>query len=121
MSTFRTSLQQIWAQVHSPRGLYFPKTVATLLNLGISRYRIDYVTRTITTYTSLSNTTSTSPVFDVSAFPTEHKYEFGANDEAVMVGVVEYVAFLDGKKVMYVGQLGEVHTEWFPGAKPDGE
>lgn len=36
-------------------------------------------------------------------------------------GVTDYTAYLEGQKVVYCGALGEMHVEWFPGAKPENE
>ncbi|KIW92446.1 uncharacterized protein Z519_06293 [Cladophialophora bantiana CBS 173.52] len=60
-----TPIQQVFAQVHSPTSLTFPETIALLLNLGVTRYHVDYISRTTTTYTprpaSKSAADSTSP------------------------------------------------------------
>ena len=45
----------------------------------------------------------------------------GFAKECVQAGVTDYVAFLEGKKVLYMGARGETHTEWFPGAGPGEE
>ncbi|ETI24511.1 hypothetical protein G647_03880 [Cladophialophora carrionii CBS 160.54] len=52
-----TPVAKIFAQVHSPRGLRFPETVASLLALGVTRYHVDYTSSLITAY-SASNTSS---------------------------------------------------------------
>lgn len=36
-------------------------------------------------------------------------------------GVVGYIAFLEGKRVIYYGETGDQHVEWFPGAGPETE
>jgi uncharacterized protein YbcV (DUF1398 family) len=40
------------------------------------------------------------------------------SQEIIAAGVVGYFAFLAGKRVVYYGQEGDVHVEWFPGAGP---
>ena len=35
-------------------------------------------------------------------------------------GVQGYYAFLRGRRATYFGRNGDQHTEWFPGAKPEG-
>lgn len=35
--------------------------------------------------------------------------------KAVLAGVVDYMVYIDGKKVVYFGPLGESQTEWFLG------
>ncbi|EXJ70134.1 uncharacterized protein A1O5_07207 [Cladophialophora psammophila CBS 110553] len=60
-----TTIQRVFAQVHSPTSLTFPETVASLLKLGVTRYHVDYIARTTTTYmprpASNSASDSTSP------------------------------------------------------------
>ncbi len=34
-------------------------------------------------------------------------------------GCVGYFVQISGKRVQYFGRNGEIHTEWFPGAKRD--
>ncbi|OAL45642.1 hypothetical protein IQ07DRAFT_591423 [Pyrenochaeta sp. DS3sAY3a] len=83
-------------------------------------------------------------LFDTVAFPAEHEYTLGSwNKDGVVAairraqagegnyvgfserivgsGVVEYTVYIDGKKVVYVGSEGDVHTEWFPGAGPNSD
>jgi uncharacterized protein YbcV (DUF1398 family) len=38
--------------------------------------------------------------------------------QAVAAGCVGYFVLIAGKCVQYFGRRGEIHTEWFPGAKP---
>jgi hypothetical protein len=48
-----SSLREIWAMVYTPEngtGLTFPETVHMLSTLGVSRYRVDFVTSTTTAY-----------------------------------------------------------------------
>ena len=33
-------------------------------------------------------------------------------------GVVNYWAYLIGKRVVYCGALGDLHVQWFPGVQP---
>src|SRR6185312_13626576 len=33
-------------------------------------------------------------------------------------GCVGYHAFISGRRVIYYGRKGDMHVEWFPGAKP---
>lgn len=40
------------------------------------------------------------------------------SEAVVRSGVVEYTVYVGGKRVVYVGSEGEMHTEWFPGAGP---
>ncbi|KAF2257303.1 hypothetical protein BU26DRAFT_514002, partial [Trematosphaeria pertusa] len=151
--SFQTSLYSIWAAVHSPSGLPFPTTVARLTSLGITRYRVDYVARTITAYrpspvqptsdppTSSSAAALPSFAADTAPFPTAHLYALGSWDKegvvkairraqagegnyiefseaVVAAGVTDYTCYIEGKNVVYAGEKGEMHVEWFPGAGP---
>ncbi|KAF2475488.1 uncharacterized protein BDR25DRAFT_382499 [Lindgomyces ingoldianus] len=145
--TLHSALQALWTQVHSPAGLSFPLTLAKLSDLNVTRYRVDYITRTITTYTSsaLSPSSQLPSPFDISPFPQSapHTYPLnkpwnkdgvvkairkaqagegnylGFSEEVVQAGVTDYTAYVEGKRVVYCGALGEVHVEWFPGAGPE--
>jgi uncharacterized protein YbcV (DUF1398 family) len=139
-------LSIIWESVHSKTGLPFPQTVSRLMTLGVTRYHIDYVAATATSF--VSSASSPSIIVDVAQLPAEHlakpltatawnkeglvaairkaqtMAKEGKGDypafaaECVEAGVTDYVAFLDGKRVLYLGAKGDSHTEWFPGAGP---
>lgn len=135
------ALHQLWHQVHSDQGISFPHAVAGLLGLGVSRYHVDYVACTVTSYISGA---STLPTVDVSPIPsygtvvpgTRSAFNAGAvvdairrtsrgettyrefSAECIEAGVVGYMAYLNGKRVMYLGSEGDFHVEWFPGAGP---
>jgi uncharacterized protein YbcV (DUF1398 family) len=132
--SIRKTIHQIWADVHSPSGLQFPQTVSRLLALGVQRYHIDYVASTATAYIGQSCDVAEIPSYQ---FPTETSewdeskliaairsaqagegsyFDFATR--AIEAGVTNYFAYLDGKKVVYLGAKGEAHTEWFPGSGP---
>lgn len=143
-----TPIQKVFAQVHSPRGMAFPQVVAALVALGVTRYHIDYVASTATTYKPASTGSSTSAANEAEMeveveslkIPSpavsanmwnqaglanairrvqnrETTYgEFA--QQCVDAGVVGYLAFLTGKRVLYYGSRGDMHVEWFPGAGP---
>jgi uncharacterized protein YbcV (DUF1398 family) len=137
-SSLNQSLESIWAQVHSPAGLPFPQTVQSLMGLGVTRYHVDYHASTATAYTSAGEvSTSTIPSHvDVSTIKArvlwngeavvaairktqrgETRYaEFSR--ECIEAGVTNYFAFLEGKRVVYLGAEGDFHVEWFPGTGP---
>ena len=47
--------------------------------------------------------------------PGKLKYpEFASG--CMEAGVVGYIAFIEGKRVIYYGETGDHHVEWFPGA-----
>ncbi|KIW79745.1 hypothetical protein Z517_06359 [Fonsecaea pedrosoi CBS 271.37] len=69
-----TPVQRVFAQVHSSSGLRFPETVAALLALGVTRYHVDYVAGTTTTYAPTSaakRTTGSSQLENTIAHETE--------------------------------------------------
>jgi uncharacterized protein YbcV (DUF1398 family) len=40
-------------------------------------------------------------------------------EQAVAAGCVGYIVSIAGKRVVYYGRTGDMHIEWFPGAKPN--
>ena len=133
-----TALAAVWEKVYSQQGLEFPVIVATLASLGVSRYRVDYTARAVTAYFDGSTTS------DVYNTPWRHEIApdvkwdaaalkaaiHGAQtgtiggyrgfcEAAVTAGVTDYTCYIKGKRVVYSGALGDVHTEWFPGVKTD--
>ncbi|OAP61480.1 hypothetical protein AYL99_03683 [Fonsecaea erecta] len=67
MSTL-TPVQAVFAKVHhSTPGLTFPKTVAALLQLGVTRYHVDYSAHTTTTYAPRKSTSATATATDTDA------------------------------------------------------
>jgi uncharacterized protein YbcV (DUF1398 family) len=129
--------------VHSSTNLSFPAVVSALLALGVFRYHVDYVASTATAYVSNAHTGTVD--FDVAPIPSAAKLpragaswskkdlvetirwaQSGAEDyeyakfarRAVEAGVTDYVAYLEGKRVIYLGGNGDMHVEWFPGAGP---
>jgi hypothetical protein len=139
------ALEAIWHKVHSPSGLTFPLTVQALQKLHVTRYRVDYVSSTVTAYiTSLpvSPDTETTTLFSTLPIPTrvdlrsspipweaeklvaairsaqagEGNY-ISFSTKAVEAGVTDYTTYIKGRKVVYSGALGESHTELFPSGK----
>jgi uncharacterized protein YbcV (DUF1398 family) len=134
------SIRAVWTQVHSSTSLDFPTTVSTLLALGVSRYHIDYAAKTATAYVPDAQTGKTdvdrADIPAINASPgawskqglvdairwvqsgsPDYSYTAFAR-KCVEAGVTEYHAYLQGQKVVYLGELGDVHVEWFPGAGP---
>lgn len=110
--------------------LSFPETVGILMEVGVSRYRVDFPRAEKTTY--LRNGESR---VDPLAMPDEPIAEaFCAEGVANAVrasqterlpfpqflvrarqaGCVGYVVYLDGRRVVYSGALGDEHIEHFP-------
>jgi uncharacterized protein YbcV (DUF1398 family) len=140
-------IAKIFAQVHSPSGLRFPETVAALLALGVMRYHVDYTSSLVTTYSATTTTTSKATMMTEQIPVPTHDLHITTPDarpwdqtgiktaikraqagesatyadfsrEIIAAGAVGYFAFLAGKRVVYYGQEGDVHVEWFPGAGP---
>ena len=127
-------IHEIWHDVHS-KSIAFPETVKRLMQLGVGRYHVDYVAQTITSYIGGS-----VDVANVSGRleKVERKFTWDGDKvrEAILKvqggsvsygefskliiesGVTNYWAYLDGRRVIYMGDLGDFHVEWFPGAKP---
>jgi uncharacterized protein YbcV (DUF1398 family) len=133
-ASIRKAIHQVWADVHSSAGLPFPTTVARLLALGVQRYHIDYVASTATAYVgqscdaaeipSHSTPSAMSPWDESKLTAAIKKAQAGEGNyidfstQAIEAGVTDYFAYLEGKKVVYMGAMGDVHIEWFPGSGP---
>jgi uncharacterized protein YbcV (DUF1398 family) len=130
----RKAIHQVWADVHSPAGLPFPQTVARLQGLGVQRYHIDYVASTATAY--IGNSCEVAGIPSHSTLPALSTWDANKliaairkaqaaegnyidfSTEAIEAGVTNYFAYLEGKRVVYMGAMGDIHTEWFPGSGP---
>ncbi|ENY3129597.1 DUF1398 family protein [Vibrio cholerae] len=113
----------------------FPEVVRQLLEAGVEYYHVDYVALQ-KTYYSASGEIIKTPI-NYEDLPAV-RYEFNVNalreaisdsqqngqqyrdftKRAMSAGVQSYTAFLCGRRVTYVGRLGDQYTEWFPGAEP---
>ena len=132
-STLSASIRKVWSDVHAPKGLPFPVTVQRCLELGVERYHVDYVAKTITAY--VGTAIDVAPVH-LEAADASAEWDIAKIKEALRLvqsgaisyqefsrgvidgGVTNYWAFLKGKRVLYIGKLGDYHVEWFPGAQP---
>ena len=102
---------------------------------GVEYYQVDYRTLQLTFYGTVGgvvvaplvfeNLPEVGEAFDLiglraaihdSQANGQKFYDFSVR--AMSAGVQSYYAFLSGKRVMYLGRLGDQHIEWFPGAKP---
>lgn len=118
--------------------LPFHEIVGNLLSEGVEYYRIDYVAKQMSFYSSagsvviaplsFDNLPAVAPNFDGPALKAaildsqRNGQEFRQfSHRAVQAGVQGYYAFLRGQRVTYLGRQGEQHVEWFPGAKPPAE
>lgn len=111
----------------------FGEVVARLMKAGIERYHADY-TRMESTYYSIDGESVVHPIElekgeiarEFSAAQVEAAVRQSQRGEimypqftrqALAAGCVGYFVQITGKCVQYFGRNGEVHTEWFPGAK----
>ncbi len=118
--------------------LPFPEIVGNLVAQGVEYYRVDYVALQMGFYSSagslviaplpLEGLPAVATDFDAPALQAAildsqrngQKFrQFSLR--AVQAGVQGYYAFLRGQRVVYLGRQGELHTEWFPGARPGVE
>jgi uncharacterized protein YbcV (DUF1398 family) len=115
----------------------FPDVVRQLLSAGVEYYHVDYV-RLQKTFYSADGDAVVVPItyeglppvaadFDAAglgaailASQREGQKYRDFTSRAMTAGVQGYMAFLRGQRVTYWGRSGDQHTEWFPGAGPDG-
>jgi len=115
--------------------LPFPEIVGKLMATGVEYYHVDYVARQMSFYSAAGGVV-TAPLlfedlpaiaenFDAVALQAavldsqQNGQKFRKfSQRAMQAGVQGYLAFLRGKRVVYMGRQGDQHTEWFPGAKP---
>ncbi|QYM80096.1 DUF1398 family protein [Horticoccus luteus] len=113
----------------------FPEVVHHLLAAGVETYHVDYVARRKTFYAGGSSEIVVTPIdfpelpeiapdFDKNAVKAaivasqrdgQSYHDF--TRRVLVAGVQGYCAFLRGKRVIYFGRQGDLHTEWFPGAQ----
>jgi uncharacterized protein YbcV (DUF1398 family) len=113
----------------------FPKIVGKLIEEGVEYYHVDYAANSFTFYSASGATVMASlpfevlppiaPGLDAAALKAaildsqQHGQAFRRFCErAIDAGVQGYFAFLRGQRVIYLGRQGDLHVEWFPGAKP---
>ena len=115
--------------------LPFPEIVRNLIQAGVEYYHVDYILLQFTFYGT--NAASVVAPLTFEGLPAVAK-DFDAaalrqaildsqqkgqqfrefSQRAMRAGVQGYFAFLQGKRVTYLGRQGDQHTEWFPGAEP---
>jgi len=128
--------QQVLAIHDTVRGsltaeMTFAQIVARLGEIGIERYHADYSRHEKTFYfTCGESLVVTIPWGD---FPTATEFTASSVEAAVRqsqrgehsytdvirktmaAGCVGYFVQISGRRALYFGRNGEVHTEWFPG------
>ncbi len=115
--------------------LPFPEIVGNLVAEGVEYYRIDYIARQVSFYSSTGSVVIAPLTFEdlpvVAADFNRPALQAAILDSqrngqafrqfshrAVQAGVQGYYAFLRGHRVTYLGRQGEQHIEWFPGPNP---
>lgn len=114
--------------------IHFGEVVSRLMKAGIERYHADYSRRETTYYTPDGDSCivplghEPMPIAqDFSASAVEAAVRQAQRGEimypqftrqALAAGCIGYFVQITGKCVQYFGRNGQVHTEWFPGAKP---
>jgi uncharacterized protein YbcV (DUF1398 family) len=110
--------------------LSFPEVVGNLLSAGICFYHVDLIRFEKTCYSRDGESyvealgvalQSVAEAFDASEIAaavlssqTEGQSFVEFVRRACLAGCVGYFAYLDGRKVTYLGRLGEEHVEFFP-------
>lgn len=113
--------------------IHFGEVVGRLMQAGIERYHADY-SRMENTYYAPDGTSHLVPM-DHQLMPIAKMFSAKAVEASVRqaqrgeikypqfvkqtteAGCIGYFVQISGKCVQYFGRNGEVHTEWFPGAK----
>ncbi len=134
MNAEQSDVARQCAELSAAGQIDFGEVVRRLMAAGIERYHADY-SRGETTYYAADGGSCVVPM------QLEHASiaaEFSAagvkaavrqsqrgeikhaqfTRQAVAAGCVGYFVQISGKRVQYLGRNGEMHTEWFPGAKP---
>jgi len=109
----------------------FPEIVARLAEAGVERYHTDYSRGEKTLYFTSGESVviaipieSTGIAREFSAAGVESAVRQSQRNEhtyadflrkTMEAGCVGYFVLIAGKRALYFGRNGEVHTEWFPG------
>jgi uncharacterized protein YbcV (DUF1398 family) len=113
----------------------FGDVIGRLLQAGVERYHADY-SRMETTYYLPSGESHVVPMgHELMPIATAFRAEVVEAsvrqaqrgeivyaqfvERTTQAGCIGYFVQLIGKRVHYFGRNGEIHTEWFPGAKPN--
>jgi uncharacterized protein YbcV (DUF1398 family) len=133
MNSEQKSVVHECAQLSAAGKIHFGEVVGRLLNAGIERYHADY-SRSESTYYAPDGGSCVVPM-DFEHMPTAREFSASGVEAAVRqaqrgeimypqftrmvlaAGCVGYFVQISGQCVQYFGRNGEIHTEWFPGAK----
>lgn len=113
--------------------LTFPECVRRLSQIGVESYFVDFASNSEILYTSAGETHTAAVSLPRSSVASNFSQPDlvsairGAQTDtirypefvrrATAAGVIAYWAFLSGRRVIYFGRKGELHTEEFPAAK----
>lgn len=123
------------AQATLDGSMPFPQIVGNLVADGVEYYHVDFAARSFTFYSAAGAAVHAALSFEGLPGIAEHFDVAELNaaildsqqngqafrafcQRAMRAGVQGYFAFLRGQRVTYLGRQGNLHTEWFPGAKP---
>ena len=133
MNAEQTRIAQDCATLSAAGKIHFGEVVQRLTAAGIERYHADYTRMEITYYTPEGGSCvvplqhESTPIG--AAFSKDlieaavRKAQRGEvmypefTRLALEAGCVGYFVQITGQRVQYLGRKGEVHTEWFPGAR----
>ena len=125
-------IHALWEEVFSANGVSFPRVIARFTELGVKRYHVDFAAGTVTSYVGHGADVATVPLEKIE---TESAWNPEKITEAVRqissgsitysefqqglldAGVTNYWGYIAGKRVVYMGEYGDAHVEWFPSQK----
>jgi uncharacterized protein YbcV (DUF1398 family) len=112
--------------------LSFAEIVGRLSEIGVERYHADYSRGETTYYLASGESLVVEIPWEKNSIATEFSAEAIAEAvqksqrgehtysdfvrKSMASGCVGYFVQIAGRRVLYFGRGGEIHTEWFPGA-----
>lgn len=135
MNAEQTSIVRGCAALSASGKIHFRDVIQRLTAAGIERYHADY-TRMETTYYTPQGGSCIVPLHHeptpIGAAFSKEQIEAAVRKAqrgeimypeftrlALEAGCVGYFVQITGQRVQYLGRKGEVHTEWFPGARTE--
>ena len=110
--------------------MIFPEIVQALIEVGVSRYFVDFIRQEATYYLQDDEThrlhcampeETIALTFDaaevaaaVKASQTEGQSYHRFLERVMQAGCIGYTAYLDGRRVIYGGRNGDMQIEYFP-------
>jgi uncharacterized protein YbcV (DUF1398 family) len=135
MNSKQQSVVRECAEQSAAGTIHFGQVVLRLIEAGIERYHADYSRMETTYYTPdggscvVSMNHERTPIAEAFS-PSEveaavRQAQRGEimypqfTRQVLAAGCVGYFVQISGQRVQYFGRKGDVHTEWFPGAKKE--